>query len=104
MNSKHIAKAVLSGWIASLVLSGIALAADPASAVAPEPTKDMRAQMATLHEQMAACLRSDKPFNDCRNEMMTGCKSMMGKNGCPMMGMGRRGAMMRGPRAPAPSP
>ncbi len=65
----------------------IALAcAPPASAQQPAPSKEMRAQMATIHEQMAACLRSDKPIADCHAEMVQSCQ----KVGCPMgaMGMG----------------
>jgi hypothetical protein len=33
------------------------------------PSKDTREKMATLHEQMAACLRSDKSISECRDEM-----------------------------------
>jgi hypothetical protein len=55
----------------------------------------MRAKMATLHEQMAACLRSDKSFSDCRGEMMKGCQQLMGEHGCPMMGMGGHKQMMQ---------
>jgi hypothetical protein len=54
------------------------------------PSKEMREKMATLHEQMAACLRSDKSITQCRTEMMTNCQDVMGKDGCPMMGMGSR--------------
>jgi hypothetical protein len=53
------------------------------------PSKEMREKMATLHEQMAACLRSDKSTTQCRTEMMTNCQDVMGKDGCPM-GMGSR--------------
>jgi hypothetical protein len=52
---------------------------------ANEPSKEMRAQMAQLHEQMAACLKSDKSFADCHQDMMANCP--MAKDGnCPMMG------------------
>jgi hypothetical protein len=30
----------------------------------------MRAKMASAHEQMAACLRSDRPMAECHDEMM----------------------------------
>lgn len=83
-----------------------AFAADPpAAAQQPAPSKEMREKMATLHEQMAACLRSDKPFAECRAEMMKNCQSTMGAKGCPMMdmmgmgkgGMGMHGGMMQDP-------
>jgi len=59
-------------------------------------TKPQRANMATMHEQMAKCLRSDKPMSVCRSEMRNNCKSMMGEGACPMMSemggmMGRDG-------------
>ena len=44
--------------------------------------------MAQLHEQMAGCLRSDKSMTECRTEMMKSCPDVVGKDGCPMMGMG----------------
>jgi len=42
----------------------------------------------SMREEMAACLRSDKPIADCRNEAMKYHQQMMGlmgKDGCPMM-------------------
>jgi len=60
-------------------------------------SKEERKQMAEMHTKMAACLESDKPMNECHDEMMTSCKSMMGKSGCPMMGeMGHMKGMMQG--------
>ena len=47
--------------------------------------------MAVLHEQMAACLRSDKSVAECHSQMMTSCQKSMGKSGCPMMGGGMMG-------------
>ena len=67
-----------------------------------EPTKETRAKMATIHEQMAACLRSDKSMNDCRSEMMTACQTLLGDSGCPMMGWGKRSHMMQGPATAVP--
>jgi hypothetical protein len=51
------------------------------------PSKEIREKMATLHEQMAACLRSDKSLAECRTQMMKGCRDL-GSQTCPMMGMG----------------
>ena len=70
-----------------LAAAGAALAAD-APAATQTLSKEMRDKMAAVHEKMAGCLRSDKPFVDCRAEMQQTCKTMMGEQGCPMMGMG----------------
>jgi len=71
-----------------------AFAADPPAA-APAPTKEMRERMATLHEQMAACLRSEKSIHECRTEMMNHCQALMGNQGCTRM-MGTGGMMGTG--------
>ena len=107
MRTRQTSRPLLYSFIASMMISGIALAADSAPATAPEPSKEMRAQMATVHEQMATCLRSDKSFHDCRTEMMNGCQQLMGEPGCHMMGMGGRhqmmpGQMMQGPSSAVP--
>lgn len=49
-------------------------------------TTEQRQKMATAHEAMAVCLKSERPMSDCHDEMMKGCKDVMGKDGCPMMG------------------
>ena len=102
MSTRRTSKPLLYCLIASMFISGIALAADTTSAGPPEPSKEMRAKMATVHEQMAACLRSDKTFSDCRGEMMQGCQQLMGEHGCPMMGMGRHNHMMKKPSSAIP--
>ena len=45
------------------------------------PTKEMREQMASLHEKMAACLRSAKSIDDCHHEMMAAHEKMEGAMG-----------------------
>jgi hypothetical protein len=52
----------------------------------------MREKMASLHEQLAACLRSDKPISDCHSQMMKSCQETMGDQGCRMMGHGMMGS------------
>jgi hypothetical protein len=99
---QHGAKPLLYGFIASMLISATAFAADNAPAAPPEPSKEMRAKMATIHEQMAACLRSDKSFSDCRSEMLKGCQQLIGEHGCPMMGMGRHNQMMKGAGSSVP--
>ena len=46
-----------------------------------EVSKAMREQMASLHEQMAKCLRSDKSVEDCHHEMMKAHEKMEGAGG-----------------------
>lgn len=49
-------------------------------------TVEQRQKMAGLHEKMAVCLRSARPVTECHDEIMKGCKDVMGKETCPMMG------------------
>ena len=51
-------------------------------------TPEQRGKMADAHDKMASCLRSDRPMKDCHEEMMKSCQENMGKEGCPMGGMG----------------
>jgi len=90
MSTLRISNTLVELALAAMLLAGAAavFAADEPKATPPAPSQQMREQMASLHEKMATCLRSDKPFADCRSEMQTNCKSMMGEHGCPMMGMG----------------
>ena len=81
----------------------IALAADPPATASGGPSKEIREKMAVLHEQMAACLRSDKSIADCRDEMRKNCRAAMDPHNCPMMGMGR-GVGRRTPPPDSPSP
>lgn len=74
--------------IVAMMIAGAGAAFAAEEPAAPMPSKEMRDKMAAAHEKMAACLRSDKPFADCRSEMQHSCKTMMGEEGCPMMGMG----------------
>lgn len=72
-----------------------------------EPTKEMRESMATMHEKMAACLRSDRPVSECRKEMMQSCHDMIGEKGCGMgmMDHGRKhDHLMPAPRDSAAKP
>lgn len=50
----------------------------------PKMTKEQREKMATLHDKMAACLRSEKAMSDCHQEMKKSCTEM-GEESCPMM-------------------
>lgn len=46
-------------------------------------TKEERAKAAEKHEKMAACLRSDKPMNECHKEMK-GCCGKSDEHSCSM--------------------
>jgi len=52
-----------------LCSAGSALATEPPPDTRPPPTKEMREKMAEAHEKMAACLRSDRPIDECHDEM-----------------------------------
>ena len=106
-----------------IALSSTALAGNPPTTAlkrAPVPSlaassKEMRERMATLHEHMAACLRSDKSLSECHSEMRKHCEDVMGTQGCTrmmntggMMGMGcgmkGRGQGMQGHMTSKPPP
>lgn len=50
----------------------------------PAMTKEQREKMATMHDKMATCLRSEKSGEDCFEEMKKSCMDM-GEDNCPMM-------------------
>jgi hypothetical protein len=56
--------------LALAATAGTTFAAEPEHMDHPAPTKEMRATMAAAHEQMAACLKSDRPIAECHAEMM----------------------------------
>lgn len=71
--------------IAMVMGAGAAFPEDAPAPVHAAPTKEMREKMATLHDQMGVCLRSDKAIATCNEEMMQACRDTMGEKGCPMM-------------------
>ena len=71
--------------IALLAVSSLAFATEASTPATPAVSKEMREKMATVHERMAACLRSEKSLEDCHHEMMKSGESMHGHD-CPMMG------------------
>ena len=55
-----------------------------ADAPAPDKaaiSKEMREKMASAHERVAACLRTDKSVDECHAELMKAHDSMMGAAG-----------------------
>lgn len=94
--ARQVTVSVLLIMGASAAFSATAPAASPPAANPPTaspaaPSKETREKMASLHEQMAACLRSDKPIADCHSQMMKSCQDAMGEQGCRMMGHGMMG-------------
>ncbi len=69
--------AFLACGAALLWSAGAALAADPGTSTRPPPSKEQREKMAEAHEKIAACLRSDKPIEECHAEMKQMHDSMM---------------------------
>jgi D-arabinose 5-phosphate isomerase GutQ len=64
---------MIPGMICLLALAataGATFAAEPEHMDHPAVTKEMRAKMAAAHEQMAACLKSDRPIMECHEQMM----------------------------------
>lgn len=91
-----------TAWILAIALGAGAAAAQ--EAVKPEggtPTTEQRSAMAQVHQEMADCLRSERPIDECRAQMQSRCRAMMGPEGCPMM-MGRGRGMMGGGRMGGP--
>lgn len=73
------------GSIAVLVSFAFINSSFAADAPPVSPSKEMRQQMALAHEKMAACLRSDRAFTECRQEMMQSCAGQSTAFGCGMM-------------------
>jgi hypothetical protein len=115
--SNHSLRAALVSLALAAVGANVLAANPPASPPANPPntvakppaaaakssapvSKETREKMAALHEQMAACLRSDKAIAACRDEMRKSCQQTMGDQGCSMMGGGMHHGMgMGGPPA-----
>jgi hypothetical protein len=94
-DSMNIAKLLLSIALTGFTLPVLAAEEAPPTAaghgmsqMTMKPTKDEREQMANVHADMAACLRSEKEFTICREELHAQCQSMMGGScqGMDMMG------------------
>lgn len=102
----------LIGSVAALIGATTSFAADtPPSATAPAAqsaapapilSKAQREKLAALHEQMAACLRSDSALADCHAQMQQACRESMGSTGCPGLGRRMGPGMHRPPVAPPP--
>lgn len=55
-------------------------------------TREQREEMAKVHERMAAYLRSDRPMQECHDELWQGCQGAGGPAGMgPMWRHGRMG-------------
>lgn len=91
-NKMKIASALLSVLTLSLIVTSASFASEGKKSkmgyqkMPMEMTKEQRQEMATHHEKMALCLRSDRTMADCHKEMRAACDEKMGMGGCPMMG------------------
>lgn len=88
--------------VGALGLGGLTVRAETARSTGkpPTPSTEQREKMAAAHEKMATCLRSERDFSECRNEMMKECGEVFGKAGCPSMGAGM--GMGKGPHRGRP--
>lgn len=73
---------LLAAFIA-VACAGATLASAAAKSDCPTPSKEDREKMAVAHEQMAACLRTDKPAVECHKELAKSQHQMMQMMGCP---------------------
>lgn len=87
MNTRIIFGLLLTSVIASTSFAQETTKSQAPNMKAPHPviTQQQREKMAAIHEKMAACLRSDRLFHECRSELHERCMSVIGKEGCPMM-------------------
>jgi hypothetical protein len=73
MNNVRRMSALRAAYLACgavlLCSAGSVLATEPEHDTRPPPTKEMREKMAAAHEKIAACLRSDRPIDECHAEM-----------------------------------
>jgi hypothetical protein len=102
MNARQKSISAVYGLITAMVIGWSTVSAAEPPAAPPEPSKETRAKMASAHERMATCLRSDKAIAECRSEMMKSCREIMGEQGCPMMGMGMHLPGMQKPGSAPP--
>jgi hypothetical protein len=78
-------------WVLALIAvcalraAAPAFAADPGAGSATPPGREAREKMAAIHQKMAECLRSERPFDECRAEMRSSCRETMSESRCPMM-------------------
>jgi len=95
---------ILSGVILTSLFAGGSFAQETTTEttksdkkITKEITPEQRDKLASVHEKMATCLRSDKSISDCRVELKKNCKDVMGKEGCPITGdmAGIGGKVMR---------
>jgi hypothetical protein len=83
-------KIILMTILSATLIGGLSFAETKES---NGPSKEDRTKMAEAHEKMAACLKSDKPMKECREEMHEARGGMMGGG---MMGMDECGPGMMG--------
>jgi hypothetical protein len=88
MNASRTWSAAFHALTVTVLLNAAASALSAETPATPsEPSKAMREKMATVHQSMAACLRSDRAFAECQQQMHRNCAEMVGQ-GCSLMGMG----------------
>ncbi len=61
--------AIIACGVALLCATGAVLADEQPQGSRPAPTKEQREKMAVEHDQIAACLRSDRAIEECHAMM-----------------------------------
>jgi hypothetical protein len=84
-NSLSAITAILALYIPGTAPFAAEQPAATAATAVSAPSRETREAMAAVHEQMAACLRSDKPVEQCHSEMHKACREKVGQEQCPMM-------------------
>jgi hypothetical protein len=99
MFKKHLALALLATISSTVSYAAENQKPSTESGTRPQVSTETRQKMATLHEKMAACLRSDKTIQECRTEMRDSCHAMLGKDMCPMLRSMWTGGAVSGTRS-----
>lgn len=85
MNTSTIARISVTALLTLLACVSFA-AEEPTQDKHPAPpTKQEREQFATLHEHVAACLRSDKTMRECHEAARKECEDTLGDRCRDMM-------------------
>ena len=78
---------VLSTAFLGLMLSNVAVAHEAAKPMDRKAMIEMCEKMASAHQKMADCLKSDRSDKECMDEMKANCPMMKAGKTCSMMDM-----------------
>lgn len=84
---------LLSATVITLGFSNASFAHDMKKPMDRKAMIEMCEKMATAHQKMADCLKTDRTDKDCMDEMKASCPEMKDGKTCPMMEMMGEGHM-----------